>query len=826
MTMLSTVGRATTLAFWLATSAYAFLASVTFVFEQFLEPGLVPALTWFARWHGWMALAMVAPTAAAVWPDVAARRATAAASLLIWTTAMAGVALAVASPLAALGPGDRAVGAALAALVPPLWLAGIDFALASSTDTHRAADMTARDALVAAASAVAVFVLQTANAAPTIGALPGLGLAQSAAAHFVLFGAVFAALSLARALAELTSASARLAATAASTWLATLIGAAIMLVLVPALSVSDWPSRLAVFAFGAAIGLVVAGRGLRMGQARDRDAAVLVLSGLLPRWALTHSRWARLAWVGVLVVAGLASRAVADTMDWNFAVAKLGAVALWLLVLATAVQWVPTQVRLHPALPYAACAAVVAAFLASAGRLPGGPVTLDAATRAADAWVVGDPSYRTLRDWLHPPADEAVEAADDGVGFFDFVQAHTNIPRSVPVAPVPIQLADLSVTTLDTRPPHVFVFVVDSLRRDYLSPYNRDVAFTPAIDAFARDSTVFTRAFTRYGATGLSVPSIWVGGMVLHKQYVTPFAPMNTLHALLSRHAYQRWISMDNIVDVIMPRDASLAPLDQRRGVADFRFCASLDEVRERLDRLTPDGPPAFVWSLPQDIHVAVLSREGKQPVDRADYDGFYAPYASRVRRFDGCFGAFVDDLKARGLYDQSVIVLTSDHGDSLGEEGRWGHAYTIYPEVLQVPLIVHLPPALGAGVEATADAVAFTTDITPSLHALLGHEVRVTSPVFGRPLFRPRGSSAAAAPVFGLVASSYGSVYGGIGDDGGDLYIADGVGLRDYRYRLDGTAAGVTVPVSTAARAAGQRAIRDGITAIADVYKFTPVQP
>ena len=58
---------------------------------------------------------------------------------------------------------------------------------------------------------------------------------------------------------------------------------------------------------------------------------------------------------------------------------------------------------------------------------------------------------------------------------------------------------------------------------------------------------------------------------------------------------------------------------------------------------------------------------------------------------------AKIDDLKARQLYDDSVIVLTSDHGDSLGEEGRWGHAYTLFPEVLQVPLIVHLPPRLRA---------------------------------------------------------------------------------------------------------------------------------
>jgi len=75
-------------------------------------------------------------------------------------------------------------------------------------------------------------------------------------------------------------------------------------------------------------------------------------------------------------------------------------------------------------------------------------------------------------------------------------------------------------------------------------------------------------------------------------------------------------------------------------------------------------------------------------------------------------------------------------------------------------------------------------------------------------------------------VASSYGSVYGWIDDTGQDLYIADGVGLRDYAYRLDGTPTGASVPVTPAIRAAGQRAIRQGIGAIAEVYKFTPPPP
>ncbi len=234
-----------------------------------------------------------------------------------------------------------------------------------------------------------------------------------------------------------------------------------------------------------------------------------------------------------------------------------------------------------------------------------------AAAQAAEVWKGHDASIRLIEDALAPPAPVS------DAGLVDFLQLHTNIPRGTPVAPVTIDLAALDGAPAAVRP-HIFVFVVDSLRRDYVSAYNPRVTFTPALERFARESTVFERAFTRYGATGLSVPSLWVGGLVLHKQYVTPFAPMNTLARLLEHEQYAQWISMDNILDVILPPSTLRSPLDADVQVADFRLCRTLGEIRGRLDRLKAGGPPAFVYSLPQDVHIAAITREGAAPVDDA----------------------------------------------------------------------------------------------------------------------------------------------------------------------------------------------------------------
>ena len=826
MTMAAAACRTIVILFWLATSAYAFLISVPFVYEQFLQPGLVPALVTFVRWHGVMAMVCAALAGVALWPEIAGRRAVVSGSALLWLLSMAGVGTLVAAPLMTAQPGTGALALSAAALLPVVWFGVIDFANAPWPDSDRASDLAARDLVVAMVGALAVATLFAVQGVVVTRSFGWLGGVLAITSHALLFAAVFAAFAIARAVADMTSKPAQWEGLAGTVMLAVFMGLAAALVVLPAVSVADRLSRGVVVAFGATTAFVLAARGLRSGRASDLDSIARVMSGLLPAWAHGPRVAQRAAWIGVLVACAVAFRAVSLSMDWNFALAKIGAVVLWFLVLATAVQWVPARVYLPQWLPFAVCLGVLTTHLFAAGRLPFGPVTAEAATTAGDTWAIGDPSFRTLRDWTNRPVPQVEtatsEAADDGGTFFDYLQANTNIGRSIPVNPVPVILAPLNGPPAANRP-HVFVFVIDSLRRDYVAPYNSKVGFTPAIAQFGAESTVFERAFTRYGATGLSVPSIWVGGMLLHKQYVTPFAPMNALHALLAQQQYARVMSMDNILEIIMPRDGSLSELDKQRGVGDFRLCSTLDELRGRLDAINTSHTPTFVWSLPQDVHVAVLNREGNAPVDGQAYDGFFAPYASRVRRLDQCFGTFVTELKARGMYDDSLIVLTADHGDSLGEEGRWGHAYTLYPEVVQVPLIMHLPKSLRGSVTSDPTAPAFTTDITPTLYSLLGHTPTTTAPIFGTPLYWPTQAPRPARPTFGLLASSYGSVYAWLDAEGREMYIADGVALRDYVYTLDGTPAGVAHTVSAEARAHGQRAIRAAVGDIASFYKFTP---
>jgi arylsulfatase A-like enzyme len=299
---------------------------------------------------------------------------------------------------------------------------------------------------------------------------------------------------------------------------------------------------------------------------------------------------------------------------------------------------------------------------------------------------------------------------------------------------------------------------------------------------------------------------------------------MNTLAKLLASEEYTQWIAMDNIMEVILPASDDRERLDAHRAVKDFRFCGTLSEIQKKLAARAPSDAPVFAYALPQDIHVSAITREGGTAIDQNRYDGFYAPVASRVSRFDRCFGSFVEQLKASNLFDDSIIILTSDHGDSLGEGGRMGHAYTLFPEIVQIPLIVHLPSRLRAGLDPENESAVFSTDITPTLYALLGMTPERPRPFYGRPLYRARGTRPraveSAAPV---VASSYGAVYGALVDQQRSLYVLDTINVREHAFSLDGSGPGVAIQPTADMREQGQQAIRATVEGIADFYRFAP---
>jgi len=322
--------------------------------------------------------------------------------------------------------------------------------------------------------------------------------------------------------------------------------------------------------------------------------------------------------------------------------------------------------------------------------------------------------------------------------------------------------------------------VVDSMRRDYLSPYNPAVTFTPNIDRWARESHVFRNAFTQYGGTEMAMPSLWVGGPV-PRAWPPVFRELDRLEPAIVKAGYD-FVINDYTIEPFLLKDTRRTFIDRYLTNVRTDMCVNLTTLTDHL-RSRRVNAPVFAFLNPMDVHIInTLVATGDERV----YPGFYAPVASRLERIDTCFGDFMNVLKAEGLFDNSVIVLTADHGDSLGEEGRWGHRSYLVPEVVRIPLIIHLPSALQTTMATDLGRMSLLTDVAPTLLSLLDPSHADEPPPYGARLYvqpgeelRDRRRSST------MMMSSYGPTYGLLRRNGSRLYVADLTNGLETTYAL-----------------------------------------
>ncbi len=566
-------------------------------------------------------------------------------------------------------------------------------------------------------------------------------------------------------------------------------------------------------------------------------ALVVCSMGLVRIVDLDAVQRRRLAVAGLVLPAAAAFAVVPllTTFDWGFMLQKLTAliVAAVAFVATSTLSWGRTGVghgsdtcathvrpRSQAVGSGALTVVVVILYALSDIAIPRLPKWLGDArlepTFALDAYSAADPSFRVVRQFLEPGPGTPGDAA-----FYAYLRANSSI--KAPLKPVDVDFVpNLHRGDLSTHAssPNVFLFLIDSLRRDYLSVYNRNVTFTPRLESFANDSFVFTRAFSRYGGTGLAVPSIWAGALVAHKQYVTPFAPMNALAKLLDAGNYRRVITRDHITEELFGLGEGTSVLDYRIDEMMHTFCGTMTELKEDLRVNDGDRRPIFAHTRPLDLHIG-NTRFARVPAGES-YPGFFEPYASRVHHIDACFGDVIDELKRTDRYDNSIIIVMADHGDSLGEGLRWGHGYTIVPEVLRIPLLIRLPVTLRERFITDVTRVSFGTDVTPSLYALLGLAPARPREAAGVSLFSARGTEPPSRRHEAyLVASSYGAVYGIVRHNGRRLYIADAIEGRDSAYDLSPASGDARIGMTDAERQADRTLIREQIDDVARWYGY-----
>ena len=810
-------GRLVNFAFFLLTATFCLLASSPFANEQFLKPHISTWLTNFVAFHTdfyWLALSITALTLA---PFLNRSPAKFVGWSYLAAAAGGGMWLATHSVMPDVDAPRHALTIAVLAFLPPALLSAVDHA---SYPFPRMQGIRADRRLFASCAAAGAFCWLTFSLAVpfrlTAGGLSiglrdwSIGASLAALAQLAAFSALFALF------ASIAGVAATIGLAPASEFVlvgvvAVVAGAMLIarLILAPIAIVGPAAWVLAAVA-SASLVLVWSGvaRHLWFDHGSDRQTAIDLWCTPL---RIEHPA------LGVILLVTIpfaiyAAVGRVSMFDWDFMFQKLIAIGAGTLSFACLYTLLPGRVAEGTRGPAAVTFGAVMGLVFWGGATVGTAASLRASEASAQigTYIAADPSLRLARDLV-------VRRDESSAGFYAFLRANTGI--AVPIAPVEIDLVKTTLSPVAPAP-HVFLFVIDSLRPDYLSAYNKAVTFTPAFDAFARDSVVFDRAFSRYGGTGLSVPSIWAAGMLPHKEYVTPFAPMNALAKLLQAYDYRRFITADHITDALFPRSADTVDLDRTVPEMRHTLCGTLAELQSKLQAAPAAGRPIFGHTRPLDLHIGNVWSARPDPGET--YPGFHPAYASRVHRMDACFGRFVEFLRQGGLYDDSIIIVTADHGDSLGEGLRWGHGFTVFPEVMRIPLVIHLPRRMSGMFATDVHRVSFTVDITPTLYALLGQQPVTREPMEGSPLFARASSDLTdhrTTPF--LVASSYGPSYGVLSGNGSRLYIADGINGREYDFDLTASAAGRPLGLTDEQRAAARRVVQEQIDAIASTYRL-----
>jgi hypothetical protein len=535
-----------------------------------------------------------------------------------------------------------------------------------------------------------------------------------------------------------------------------------------------------------------------------------------------------MTWIAIalLVALALGSRRLIGGEDWNGFIGSTWALAFWI---AMSVCFY----RLRPARAGYSAVAVIGILLVSAFVYKGLQATEifwarplgstdDEISLKFEAYGERDASFQLAH---HVLGNSRHESCGD---LCRILREYTNI-RDTHISQG-VRLVENLVPEqgdISGNRPNVFIFVIDSMRPDYLGAYNPEhVHYTPNLDALARDGVAFQHAYTQYAGTSLSLPAIWAGAELLHTHFPQPFNDVNSLRTLAQTDGYQMVVSYDPILQELFSPSDNLTKLDTDKKLWNqFEACSTVTQLESTLDTRANRAQPVFFYAQPMNVHQfarndvpSPASQHWQAP------EGMNARITYEVHWVDSCLGGFFSYLKKRGLYDDSIIVIASDHGDATGEFGRVSHSTSIWPEIMHVPLIIHLPAKMREHVVYDDTRPSTLTDIAPTLYYLLGQRPIRHEPLYGRPLFAETRQELDSYREKDLVlASDVRAVYGILTADGQYLYTTYDSPAQSYLFDLRADPNAEHDILTPALKQHYDEEIIEHLHAIGDYYGYKP---
>lgn len=272
---------------------------------------------------------------------------------------------------------------------------------------------------------------------------------------------------------------------------------------------------------------------------------------------------------------------------------------------------------------------------------------------------------------------------------------------------------------------NLLLIVVDTLRGDMLDATAANQAAFPHLFALQADSHYFRRAFSTASGTDMALAAFFTSR-------IDPFVPLSRTftealaetgritHAVIPAEVL-RWASETLVTRGLRDYDR-LVTDSEETDVGDHATGAELTDLG--LAFLNQNrNRPLFLWLHYFDVHEhhQLPSSDPRMRAALGDSspDDQVARYRASVKLIDDEVGRVVNGLRENGLWDNTIVVLMSDHGESLGEDPRLPetHGRFLYNSLIHIPLLIRIPGHASRAIDTPVSIV----DIAPSLLTLLG---------------------------------------------------------------------------------------------------------
>ncbi|MCB9708712.1 MAG: sulfatase [Myxococcales bacterium] len=334
------------------------------------------------------------------------------------------------------------------------------------------------------------------------------------------------------------------------------------------------------------------------------------------------------------------------------------------------------------------------------------------------------------------------------------------------VAEPGIYRAKREILEIKAHAKNVVLLIIDTMRADKLRPYNAKTQVrTPVLDQVSKEGVVFAQAQAPENWTKPSVASILTSlyPESHHTKDMEAKLPeaalliseqckkegLTTGSFIANGHVSDRfgfkqgWDYYTNYIREQKNSEAERVFSDAGAWIEknkDKRFFAFIQTIDPHVPYDPPDEflkqydaqPYAGPVEPRRTAEVQVNASQGKITLSARDKHYLEALYDGEVSYHDHHLGIFIERLKKMGVYDDTLFVITADHGEEIGDHGKYGHGHTVYQELLHVPMSYRFPKAVPS--ERTVQYTVSTVDIAPTILTLSG--INVPDVMEGHALF------------------------------------------------------------------------------------------